>query len=85
MASNTRVLLLDEPTRGVDVKAKAEIYELINEFVSNGGCVIMVSSELPEILGTCDRVVVMREGEISGVMDIKEASEEGLMKLASIN
>ncbi len=85
MASNTQILLLDEPTRGVDVKAKSEIYALINNFVREGGSVMMVSSELPEILGVCDRVIVMREGAISGEIQIENADEEKLMKLASLN
>lgn len=66
---NTKVLILDEPTRGIDVGAKQEIYSLMNELSENGVSVIMVSSELPEVLGVCDRVVVMHEGIITGEFD----------------
>jgi ribose transport system ATP-binding protein len=63
---NPRVLILDEPTRGVDVGAKAEIYALIQQLLEKGMAVLFISSELPEIVGVCDRVLVMREGEITG-------------------
>jgi len=85
LALNTKILLLDEPTRGIDVNAKAEIYELMNEFTRQGGSIIMVSSELPEILGICDRILVMREGEISIELDRSEANEQIIINYASIN
>lgn len=80
--AGVRVLLLDEPTRGVDVGAKVEIYELINEVTDAGGAVVMVSSELPEVLGMSDRVLVMSDGRITGILRVDEASEAEVMKLA---
>lgn len=85
LLAGSHILIMDEPTRGIDVNAKAEIYHLMKEFVENGGSVIMVSSDLPEILGVADRIMVMREGVVSGFIDRKEASEEMIMGLASIN
>ncbi|WP_434799755.1 ATP-binding cassette domain-containing protein [Terrisporobacter vanillatitrophus] len=76
------VLILDEPTRGVDVGAKKEIYDLINEFKSGGKAIIMISSEMPEILGLCDRILVLSHGEITGEFDIKEATQEKILKCA---
>ncbi|MGN0710135.1 MAG: sugar ABC transporter ATP-binding protein [Anaerovoracaceae bacterium] len=76
------VLILDEPTRGVDVGAKKEIYTLINEFKKEGMSIIMISSEIPEVLGMGDRVMVMHEGRISGFLDIEEANQESIMSLA---
>ena len=61
-----KVLILDEPTRGVDVGAKSEIYRIINDLASQGVAIVVISSELPEVIGICDRVVVMREGVITG-------------------
>ena len=75
------ILFLDEPTRGIDVGAKAEIYRLINEMVKSGKTVIMISSELPEILGMCDRIMVMHEGRKVGEMDAEEATQEKIMAL----
>ena len=74
------VLIMDEPTRGIDVGAKYEIYCIINELASEGKCVIMISSELPEILGMCDRIYVMNEGRIVGELEQKDASQESIMK-----
>ncbi len=85
MAANTEILILDEPTRGIDVNAKAEIYKLINAFTKQGGSVLMVSSELVELLSVCDRIGVMREGEMRCILDHAEASEEEIMKYASMN
>lgn len=76
------VLILDEPTRGVDVGAKKEIYDLINEFKSMGKAIIMISSEMPEILGLSDRILVLSHGEITGEFDIKEATQEKILKCA---
>lgn len=84
LIAQSKILLLDEPTRGIDVNAKSEFYGLMNEFVENGGCIIMVSSELPEILGVSDRVIVMREGRISGELSREEATEQAVIQLASI-
>lgn len=82
LMTNPKVLILDEPTRGVDVGAKKEIYDLINEFKKEGKAVIMISSEMPEILGISDRVLVLSEGKISGEFDIKDATQENIMKSA---
>ena len=76
------MLLLDEPTRGVDVGARVEIYELINEITANGGAVLMASSDLPEVLGMSDRVLVMSNGKLSGEMPASEATQEKVMLLA---
>lgn len=77
-----KVLIVDEPTRGIDVGAKKEIYELLNELKSMGKAIIMISSDLPEVLGISDRVMVMREGEVSGELSRDEANQESVMKLA---
>ena len=82
MSTNPKVLILDEPTKGIDVGAKAEIYKLIDEFTAQGGCVIMVSSEMPEILGMSDRIAVMHEGELVAVFDRDEATQEKLLSAA---
>ena len=73
------VLILDEPTRGIDVGAKYDIYCLINEMVSNGKSVIMISSEMPELLGMCDRIYVMNEGRLLAELDAKDATQESIM------
>lgn len=73
------ILILDEPTRGIDVGAKYEIYCIINEMVSNGKSVIMISSEMPELLGMCDRIYIMNEGRMIAEMDGKEATQEKIM------
>lgn len=82
MVADCKVLLLDEPTRGVDVGARVEIYELINQLIANGGAVLVVSSDLPEILGIADRILVMAEGRIVGELSGKEATQEEIMHLA---
>jgi ribose transport system ATP-binding protein len=83
LARDATVLIFDEPTRGVDVGAKYEIYQLMNELVAQGKVIIMISSELPEVLGMSDRIVVMHEGRITGtVNDVKSATQESLMQLA---
>jgi len=78
-----KVLILDEPTRGVDVGAKREIYQLMNELTDRGVAIIMVSSELPEVLGMSDRVIVIHEGRVSGEVTGKEATQEKIMTLAT--
>ena len=78
-----RVLILDEPTRGVDIGAKKEIYSVINNLAAKGVAIIMVSSELPEVLGMSDRVMIVREGRISGFIDREEANQEKVMTLAT--
>lgn len=78
--ASPEILLLDEPTRGIDVGAKYEIYTIINQLASEGKGIVLISSELPEILGVCDRIYVMRDGRIVGEMEAKEASQEKIMK-----
>lgn len=77
-----KVLIIDEPTRGIDVGAKKEIYEVLNELKAMGKAIIMISSDMSEILGICDRILVMHEGEISGELHREEASQELIMKYA---
>ena len=77
------VLLLDEPTRGIDVGAKYEIYQLILDLANKGKTVIMVSSEMPELLGVCDRILVMSGGRLAGEVDAKTATQEDIMRLAA--
>jgi L-arabinose transport system ATP-binding protein len=82
LSENVRVLMLDEPTRGIDVGAKHEIYEIIYELADQGVGILLVSSELPEVLGVCDRILVMREGAMVGELAREEASEEKVIRLA---
>ncbi|MDI3310529.1 MAG: sugar ABC transporter ATP-binding protein [Thermoanaerobacterium sp.] len=77
------ILILDEPTRGIDVGAKYEIYTIMNELTKEGKSIIMISSEMPELLGMADRIMVMCEGHLSGILDKKDATEEKIMRLAS--
>jgi putative multiple sugar transport system ATP-binding protein len=79
MFADPDVLILDEPTRGIDVGAKYEIYCIINDLVSAGKSVIMISSELPEVLGMCDRIYIMNEGKMVGEVSGEEASQELIM------
>ncbi|MEZ4771084.1 MAG: sugar ABC transporter ATP-binding protein [Caldilineales bacterium] len=83
LATEPRVLIFDEPTRGIDVGAKVEIYRMMNDLARQGVAIIMVSSELPEILGMSDRVMVVAGGRIRGFLDRAEASEERIMELAT--
>nr|WP_236893729.1 sugar ABC transporter ATP-binding protein [Cutibacterium acnes] len=80
--ADSSILLLDEPTRGVDVGAKVEIYQLINAVTDAGGAVLMVSSELPEVIGMSDRILVMSHGRAMGILDAKTATEDAVMELA---
>ncbi|MBA8823619.1 ribose transport system ATP-binding protein [Saccharopolyspora lacisalsi] len=82
LLTRPKVLILDEPTRGIDVGAKAEIYELINELTAGGTTVIVVSSDLPELLGVSDRVLVMADGRLRGELSRAEATQEDVMALA---
>lgn len=77
-----KVLIIDEPTRGIDVGAKKEIYEVLNELKAMGKAIIMISSDMPEILGISDRILIMHEGRISGELNREEASQETIMKYA---
>ncbi len=81
--TDPKILILDEPTRGVDIGAKKEIYSVINDLAAKGVAVIMVSSELPEVLGMSDRVMVVHEGHITGIIDAAEADQEKVMTLAT--
>lgn len=82
LASGCKILIFDEPTRGVDVGAKVEIYKIMNKLAEEGAAIIMISSEMPEIIGMSDRVIVMREGRITGELQKNELSEENLIKLS---
>ena len=84
MATDPDLLILDEPTRGIDVGAKSEIYRLMGELVRMGKSVIMISSEMPELLRMSDRLVVMCEGRLTGELDIAEATQEKIMTLATM-
>ena len=81
--TDPKILILDEPTRGVDIGAKKEIYNVINDMASRGVAVIMVSSELPEVLGMSDRIMVVREGKVMGILDGKDADQTKIMTLAT--
>ena len=82
LATQPKVLIMDEPTRGVDVGAKAEIYTIMNELAKQGISIIMISSELPEVINMSDRVLVMREGHLAGILDREEVSQERIMSFA---
>lgn len=84
LATSPRILILDEPTRGVDVGAKAEIYEIMNNLTKLGVSIIMISSELPEIINMSDRIYVMYEGRITGCIEQEDFSQEAIMKLATL-
>lgn len=84
LAQESDILILDEPTRGIDVNAKAEIYKLICEYVEQGGSVILVSSELPEVIGVSHRVAVMRAGKITGILQGDDMEEETIMRYAAL-
>ena len=83
MATRPKVLIFDEPTRGIDVGAKVEIYKLMNELAEQGVAILMISSELPEILGMSDRIMVIHNGRVTGFMDRSEADQERIMELAT--
>ena len=77
------ILILDEPTRGIDVGAKAEIHKLMCKLAQDGKAIIMISSELPEILGMSDRILVMHEGRVGGIFERKDATQESIMQAAT--
>ena len=83
LAMNPKVLIVDEPTRGIDVGSKAEIYAQLREIASNGTAIWMISSDMEEVINVSDRVAVMHEGKITGVLDRAELSEESVMRLAT--
>jgi L-arabinose transport system ATP-binding protein len=82
LAREARVLILDEPTRGVDVGAKADIYAIIDKLAAEGSAILVISSELPEVLGLADRIIVMQGGRVTGELSREEASEEKVLALA---
>ena len=81
--TESNVLIFDEPTRGIDVGAKTEIYQLMNRLAASGVAIIMISSELLEVIGMSDRILVMHEGEIAGELSREEATQERIMHLAT--
>ena len=86
LATSPKVLILDEPTRGVDVGAKSEIYSIIDNLAKSGVAILVISSDLPEVIGICDRVLVMRAGHIAGEVSPNPTSpitQEDIMKLAT--
>jgi len=82
LAGDVRVFIFDEPTRGIDVGAKVEIYNLMNRLTSNGAAIVMISSELPELIGMSDRILVMRRGRLQAEIDRSEATEERVLAAA---
>ena len=82
LAMNPRVMILDEPTRGIDVGAKAEIYRLMRALAGQGTVILMISSDMEEVLNVSDRIAVMHEGEITGVLDRADCNEQNVMQLA---
>jgi ribose transport system ATP-binding protein len=84
MSTGPRVFLLDEPTRGIDVGAKVEVYRLINALAEGGAAVLVVSSDMIELLGLCDRILVMRAGRLAGAVARAEFSQERVMALAAL-
>ena len=83
LLTNPEILMLDEPTRGIDVGAKYEIYQLINDLASKDKGIIMISSEMPELIGTTDRILVMSNGRVAGIVDTKNTTQEEIMKLSA--
>lgn len=83
MLTDPDILILDEPTRGIDIGAKSEIYRLMSELAAQGKAIIMISSELPEIIGMSDRIVVMHEGKVTGILDAADATQEKLLRYAA--
>ena len=83
LASEPTLVIFDEPTRGIDVGAKSEIYALVNELVESGKAVLMISSEMEEVMGMSDRILVLREGRISGMLNRAEFNQEAIMAFAS--
>ena len=82
LALNPKILILDEPTRGVDVNAKAEIHKIISDLTQQGLTIIMISSELPELIGMCDRIYVMKDGYIAGCFNRGDVTQEQILNVA---
>jgi D-xylose transport system ATP-binding protein len=80
--SSPKILILDEPTRGIDVGARYEIYKIVNDLVRQNVTVIIISSDMPEILGMCDRVLVMCSGKLTADMEISECTQEKILQCA---
>jgi ribose transport system ATP-binding protein len=83
LTADTNILIFDEPTRGIDVGAKSEIYKLLNELAAQGKAIIMISSELPEVLRMSHRIIVMCEGRITGELSAADATQERIMRFAT--
>jgi len=83
LATDPKLLILDEPTHGVDIGAKSEIYELMRQLAEEGMAIILISSELPEVLALANRIVVMHEGRVTGIIDRSDATEEYIMSYAT--
>ena len=83
LTRDSDILIFDEPTRGIDVGAKSEIYHLMNELVAAGKSIIMISSEMPELIGMSDRIIVMHQGSVSGELTKEEVSQERILEMAS--
>ena len=81
LSAKARIIIFDEPTRGIDVGAKAEVYHLMNQLLEKGVCIIMISSELPEIIGMSDRVVIMRDGAIGGELGKEEFDQKRMLAI----
>ena len=83
LPKNPKLLIIDEPTRGVDVGAKQEVYKILRQLAKDGTSIMLISSELPEIIGLCDRAIIMQNGKINGQIEKKDFSEELILKYAS--
>lgn len=85
LLTQPEILMLDEPTRGIDVGAKFEIYQLMTELAKKGKGIIIVSSEMPELLGITDRILVMSNGQVAGIVNTKQTSQNEILRLASLH
>ena len=83
LLTSPEILMLDEPTRGIDIGAKFEIYQLINDLAARGKAVIMISSEMPELLGITDRILVMSAGRVAGIVETAQTSQEEILQLSA--
>ncbi|MHB8063919.1 MAG: ATP-binding cassette domain-containing protein, partial [Ruminiclostridium sp.] len=83
LMTHPQILIFDEPTRGIDIGAKTEIYKIISDLANQGNTIIFISSEMEEVLGMCDRIIVFHEGVVSGELKREEATQEKLLKLAT--
>jgi len=83
LATGPRVLILDEPTQGIDIGTKAEVHRIVSGLAAEGMAILLISSDLPEILAMADRIVVMREGRVTGTFDREEADQETIMRAAT--